>query len=174
MLLKNGQEIVIRKAVKKDAQAIIDYCNVVGGESDNLLFGKNEFGMTLKQEEQFIEESKNSKTAGLFIALINGEIASLLSLSTPARQRVAHTSEIGLTVRKKFWGLGIATHMLEWIIEFAKSSKQIEIISLAVRADNLAAQGLYKKMGFVVIGRYPKFIKIKDEYYDNILMNLYL
>ncbi|MCL2560290.1 MAG: hypothetical protein FWE07_07355 [Turicibacter sp.] len=46
MILKNGQEIVIRKA-------IIDYCNMIGGENGNLLFGKNEFGMTLEQEKVF-------------------------------------------------------------------------------------------------------------------------
>ena len=174
MLLKNGQEVVIRKAVKKDAQAIINYCNVVGGESDNLLFGENEFGMTLEQEEQFIEESENSKVVGLFLAFVNGEIVSIANLSTATRKRIAHTSEIGISVSKKFWGLGIATLMLESLIEFAKASKQIEVIGLAVRANNLAALGLYKKMGFIEIGIYPKCVKIKDKYYDNILMNLYL
>ena len=174
MLLKNGQEITIRKAKKEDAQAIINYCNVVGGESDNLLFGENEFGITLKQQEQFIEGMADSKTSGLFMALIDGEIAALAHFSSPTRQRAAHTSEIGISVRKKYWGLGIATAVLESVINFAKASGQIEIIGLSVRADNLAAQGLYKKKGFVEIGRYPKFTKIKDKYYDNILMNLYL
>lgn len=174
MLLKNGQEIKIRQAVKEDAQAIIDYCNVVGGESDHLLFGENEFGMTLKQEEQFIEGLANSKTAGLFIALIDGEIVSVANLSTPARQRAAHTSEIGITVRKKFWGLGIASAMLASLIDFAKASQQIEIIGLEVKADNVMARELYKKRGFVEIGRYPKFFKIEGKYYDKILMNLYV
>ena len=174
MLLKNGQEIVIRKAIKEDAGVIIDYCNVVGGESDNLLFGENELGVTLEQEEKFIEGMADSKTSGFFIGLIDGKIVSIANLSTLTRQRAAHNSEIGISVRKKYWGLGIATIMLESVIEFAKASKQIEIIGLSVRADNLAALRLYKKLGFVEIGRYPKFTKIKDKYYDNILMNLYL
>ena len=174
MLLKNGKEISIRKAEKKDAQEIIDYCNTVGGESDNLLFGKDEFGMTLIQEEQFIEEMLPLKTAGLFVALIDGEIASVAHLSNPARQRVKHTSELGVSVRKKFWGIGVATIMLEAVIDFAKASQQIEIIGLSVRSDNLTAQSLYKKLGFVEIGCYAKSVKIEDQYYDNILMNLYL
>ncbi|MCL2560478.1 MAG: GNAT family N-acetyltransferase [Turicibacter sp.] len=174
MLLKNSKQMIIRKAQKEDAQAIIDYCNVVGGESDNLTFGENEFGMTLEQEEQFIEETRDSKTSGLFIALIEGEVASVLNLSCPTKERIAHTSEIGISVKQKFWGLGIATMMLERVIAFASASEQIEIIGLTVRADNIAALGLYKKMGFVEIGRYPKAIKIGREYYDEVLMNLYL
>ena len=173
MLLKNGQKILIRKVRKEDAQAIIDYCNIVGGESNYLLFGADEFGFTLEQEEQFIEDLEDSKTSGLFIAIIDGEIASLANLSNPTRKRIAHTCQLGISVRKKFWRIGIATAMLESLIEFVKASEEIEIIGLGVRADNLAALGLYRKMGFVEIGRYPRYFKIDDEYYDEILMNLY-
>jgi len=174
VLLKNGQEVIIRKAVKADAQALIDYGNVIGGESDNLLFGANEFGITLEQEERFIEGMANSKASGLFVALIDGEVVALANLSTHHRKRAAHTSEIGMSVRKKYWGLGIGDAVLDFIIEFAKASGQIEIIGLSVRVDNLAAQGLYRKKGFVEIGRYPKSTKIEDDYFDTILMNLYL
>ena len=174
MLLKNGQEVVIRKAKKEDAQAIIDFFNMVGGESDNLLFGANEFGKTLEQEEQLIEKVSDSNTAGLFIAFIGSEIASVANLSNPYRKRIAHTCDIGMAVKKKFWDIGVGSAMTRALIEFAKASKQIEIIGLGVRIDNIAAQGLYRKMGFVEIGRYPKFFKIEDEYFDSILMNLYL
>jgi len=174
MLLKDDQEVVIRKAKKEDAQAIIDFFNMAGGESDNLLFGENEFGTTLEQEEQFIEKVADSNSAGLFIAFIDGEIASVANLSNPSRKRIAHTSDIGMAVIKKFWGIGVGSAMVETLIEFAKASGQIEIIGLGVRVDNLAAQRLYKKMGFVEIGCYPKFFKVENEYYDSILMNLYL
>ena len=41
--LKNGQNLILRKANGNDAEKMIEYLNTVGGESDNLLFGKNEF-----------------------------------------------------------------------------------------------------------------------------------
>ena len=45
MKLKNGKFIEIRKAKKEDAAELLDYLNLVGGESDNLTFGANEFNM---------------------------------------------------------------------------------------------------------------------------------
>jgi len=37
MKLKNGYELIIRKAEKTDAQQLIDYLATVRGETDNLL-----------------------------------------------------------------------------------------------------------------------------------------
>jgi len=40
MQLKNGKDLLIRKARKEDAYELIVYLNIVGGESDNLLCTK--------------------------------------------------------------------------------------------------------------------------------------
>lgn len=45
--LRNGQQLVLRKPIIEDAESIIEYLNLVGGESDNLLFGKDEFHFTM-------------------------------------------------------------------------------------------------------------------------------
>lgn len=34
------EKLIIRKARKEDSKALIDYTKIVGGESDNLTFGK--------------------------------------------------------------------------------------------------------------------------------------
>lgn len=41
MILKNKIALFIQKAEKNDGKAIVEYLNIVGGESDNLLFGKD-------------------------------------------------------------------------------------------------------------------------------------
>ena len=45
---------------------------------------------------------------------------------------------------------------------------------LGVKADNLTALSLYRKMGFNEIGRHKNFFKINGKYYDEILMDLHL
>jgi RimJ/RimL family protein N-acetyltransferase len=174
MKLKNGQNIVIRKAGKKDAQILLDYLNVVGGESDNLLFGANEFDITVEQEEGFIESFKDSKTSVLLAGFIDDKVVCIGSLMTPSRERISHHGDVAMSVLKEYWGLGIGSLLMAALIEFAKSSGKLENLHLGVKEDNSRAIKLYEKMGFHEIGRYPKFFKINGKYYDEILMNLYL
>ena len=174
MKIKNGHDLIIRRAEKRDAQMLIDYLNVVGGESDNLLFGGNEFEMTVEQEEGFIESINSSKTSALLVGFINDKVACVGSLSAPSRERISHQGNIGMSVLKEYWGLGIGTILMTAIIDFAKNTGKLEILHLGVKADNSRAIKLYKKMGFQEIGLYSKFFKINNVYHDEILMNLYL
>lgn len=45
-----NQKIIIRKANRSDAKALIEYLNVIGGEWDFLTFGKGEFGVSVLKE----------------------------------------------------------------------------------------------------------------------------
>lgn len=40
--LKTGETLILRAPIEEDAKDMIEYLNIVGGESDNLLFGKDE------------------------------------------------------------------------------------------------------------------------------------
>ena len=53
--LKNGTQLILRKAIVDDANDIIEYLNTVAGESNNLLFGEGEFKLTIEQEREYIE-----------------------------------------------------------------------------------------------------------------------
>ena len=174
MDLKNGMILEIDKAIRSDAQEIINYLNIIGGESDNLLFDANGFHMSVEAEENFIENLTNFRTSALFIGKIDNEIACVGSILSSQRDRIAHQAEIAISVKKKFWGLGVGTHLMQTIINYAKSNGQTEILHLGVIEDNYNAISLYKKMGFEEIGRYKKFLKINGQYKDEILMNLYL
>lgn len=168
-------DLKIARALKEDAGDLLEYLNLIGGESDNLLFGANEFHMSIAEEEAFIEEISNSAASALFVAKIGSEIVSVANIAATPRKRLAHQATIGISVKQAYWNLGIATAMMQEIINFAKATKVIEIISLEVNATNTTAMHLYKKFGFVAIGRYDNFFKFSDDYYaDAILMNLYL
>ena len=174
MQLKNGKELTIRNARKEDAAELITYINIVGGESDNLLFGANEFNMTVEQEEKFIESLTQAQTSTLLVGEVDGRIICVGNISARNRERVAHQCELALSVLKEFWGQGVGTALMKALIDFAKSTGKLEIIHLKVKADNVPAIALYKKLGFQEIGRFPRDTKIDGVYYDAILMNLYL
>lgn len=164
------------KASKEDAEDIIEYLNIIGGESDYLLFGKNEFkDISIEREMKIIEKMNLSAKSVMYVGKINDEIVSIGSLyGISNRARVVHRGELAISVKKKYWNKGIASKMMEKLISFAKDVAKLEIIQLDVRSDNLNAIKLYKKFGFEEIGLYEKYFKIEEEYFDAVMMNLYL
>ena len=55
-------------------------------------------------------------------------------------------------------------------IDYSIKNKQIKMIHLEVRSDNLRAIKVYKNMGFENVGTIKKAVKIEDKYYSNLLM----
>lgn len=174
MILKNGMVLTIEKATKDDAEKVVNYLNVVGGESDNLTFGLNGFGSTVEAEEEFIENLLTSNTSAMFIGKVDGEIMCVGNVTGYKRERLAHQSDIAISVKKEFWGMGVGSCLMQTMIDFARGTGTTEILHLGVRAGNETAMKLYRKMGFEEIGRNKNLFKIQGVYHDEILMNLYL
>lgn len=172
--LKNGLKLIVRKPKVEDANNMIDYLNIVGGESDNLLFGHGEFRFTIDQEKEYIENMNKEINSLMLLGIIDNKIVSVSQISTNNRKRIAHNSEIALSVKKEYWGLGIGSAIMELLIEFAKENNNIKNISLGVKAENLNAIKLYEKKGFKKVGFHKDFFYINENYYDEILMDLNL
>ncbi len=165
--------LIIRKAIPDDAENILAFLNQVGGETDNLLFGLNEFIMPIKQEQEYIESINNSNNSIMLIGIIDNEIASVASIQGFSRKRIAHRGNIAVSVKKVFWHQGIGKKMMMELIKFAKEAS-ITVVELEVKSDNHGAIALYEGLGFERIGTYNKFFYIDGRYYDAYLMNLYL
>ncbi len=62
------------------------------------------------------------------------------------------------------------------IIKLAKKElkPKLKIIRLSAMSINKPALGLYKKLGFKIVGRIPKQLEYKSKLIDEIIMLLYL
>jgi len=67
IIIKN-KKVIIREADKTDAKALIEYLNVIGGESDFLTFGIGQFDKSIEQEQDFIENVLEKENALFIIA----------------------------------------------------------------------------------------------------------
>ncbi|WP_346962130.1 GNAT family protein [Clostridium sp.] len=172
--LKSGKELLLRRPKEDDAEAMIEYLNIVGGESDNLLFGKNEFRLTVEQEREHIENININDNALMLLGIIDNQIVSVSQVSASNRKRIAHNSELAISVKKECWGMGVGTAVMEALIDFAKNHETIKTISLGVKASNKKAQHLYEKLGFEKVGVHRNFFNIDGNYDDEILMDLYI
>ncbi len=172
--LKNGAQLILRKATVDDANDIIEYLNTVGGESNNLLFGEGEFKLTIDQERAYIENINKDKNSLMLLGVIDNRIVSVSQISSENRQRIGHNSELAISVIKEYWGNRVGSFVIEQLIKFAKDNKSIKNISLGVKEDNNNAIKLYKRHGFVEVGIHKNFFNINGDYYDEILMDLYI
>ncbi len=171
-MIRNNKKIIIRQASKNDARVLVDYLNIIGGESNFLTFGAGEFGISIEEEESFIEKVLKKENDLFIVAEIDGEIIGSLNFSGGLRERTAHVGEFGMSVLKKYWGNGIGEELIKYLINWSKDSGIIRKINLRVRTDNERGIYLYKKLGFLEEGLLRRDFVINDKFYDSLLMGL--
>ena len=171
--LNNGTKLTIRNPIHEDAQPLVEYINQVSGESDNLSFGLGEAPFTKEQEEKYIESMKTDPHKIMAIGDINGEIVAVADISGPSLPRLQHMGELGISLKKKWWNLGVGTALMNYLLEWAKQAG-LKKINLQVKEDNIHAIHLYKNHGFTEEGRRQRGMYINDRFYDLICMGMNL
>lgn len=165
--------IIIGKAQPEDAQKIVEFLNKVGGETDFLTFGLNEFPLNAKEERTIIANCIREDRNLMLVGKLNHKIITQLFLETSSQQRLKHIGNLGLSVLRECWGQKIGSQMLSCAIDWAKE-KKLSKLQLQVRTDNHSAIQLYKKFGFVCEGTISKALRIGNRDYDDYLMGLIL
>ncbi len=174
LMLRDGSALVIRTGLPGDAAAMLEYLESVSGESDFLTFGPGEFELTQVQEAAHLRVVLDAPDHLHLVATAADTIVGCLTFSTGRRQRVRHTGEFAISVRRSHWGRRIGALLLDTLIDWARSVGTIRKISLRVRPDNVRGVALYREKGFVVEGKLRREICIRGEYFDLLYMGLLL
>ena len=132
----------IRLATPENAEELLEYLRIVGGESDNLSFGAYGLPFSTEEEYEFLQSMQENSRNVMYLAWIDGKIVGDGSLSVYPR-RMNHRAELGISVVREEWNKGIGSSLMEKLIAFA-GNHGIELIDLQVRSDNAAAIHLYK------------------------------
>ena len=173
VVLRDGSVLQISRPRGENAAEILEYLKIVGGETHFLLMDENGLGISEEREAKILEAAYVEPRGGMHFGKINREIACMFSLSCHPRRRLAHTGEIALSVRKKYWHIGVGSAIMEALIELAKEAS-LKNVELGVYADNERAIALYRRFGFEEIGRHRGKMYVDGEYYDEILMDLHI
>lgn len=171
----DGKGIALRSARLEEAQMLLDYLKTVTGETRFLMSEPDEIHLTLKDEEQFINDHNQSEHQLLLLAFVEGEYAGTCSFEGKAgSRRTRHRAGIGIALLQRFTGFGLGRLMLKRLLAEAKNHgfKQAE---LSVADNNERARHLYESLGFKVCGTFPNANKYDDgTYADDIFMVLKL
>ena len=116
-----------------------------------------------------------SHTEALEAAFIDGELVGNCGVNEIAdRLKMRHRASLGISIKKKAWGLGLGTILISRALEQAKENGFTQV-ELGVFADNDRARYLYRKLGFTEMGCIPKAFCLKDgTYRDEVQMVKFL
>ncbi|GJG92700.1 N-acetyltransferase [Clostridioides difficile] len=170
--MNTQKEIIVRKATKEDAKKMIDYLNTIGGETDFLTFGKGDVKDTEEERANRIEATNSSSNCVLMVATIDNELVGLGSIFSSNSPRMKHIGDLGMSVKKDYWGMGVGSSIIENLITWSKNNGITRKINLLVREDNTRALKLYEKHGFVREGLLSRDFYINDKFYSSIQMGL--
>ena len=97
-----------------DAAAIIEFMTVIGGDTDNLPFSASDFASVDPEDEKYVIREIRKGRNIYAIAVSDGKIIGSCEIRAQGdRTRIRHRADIAIAVRKDFWGMGIAKHLLD-------------------------------------------------------------
>lgn len=89
------------------------------GETDYLLRYPEECTEDVPGETSFLEAFCQSPNSAMLVCVVDGVLAGNVALQGNTRQKICHRGSLALAVRKDYWGLGIATMLMETAISLA-------------------------------------------------------
>ncbi len=168
--LRNDLPLLVRNAVVQDTENVLIFLKNVFSETDFLDLTSDEFSRSKKQQEDIIKFYKASSNSLMLLGIYKNDIAGILTLTGKIGIKMFHRSILGLAVKKRYWGIGIAHSLMEAAIIACANSPIIKL-ELEVVTTNHRAIALYKKFGFSIDG-IIKYAKIyENKLYDHYIMS---
>ena len=156
ILLKDGRTCILRNGTAADGKAVLDIFNLTHEQTDWLLSYPDENSFDAEQEAAFLQTKTDSPDEIEILAEIDGRVVGTAGIGhVGTKDKVKHRAEMGISVDKDFWGLGIGRALTKACIECAKDAGYVQL-ELDVAAQNERAIKLYESEGFIEYGRNPK------------------
>lgn len=155
----------------EDAPSLLEIQLSLILEGDYTITQENEFLWMEPTEEENIKIHAEKFGQIYLVAEIAGAVAGFIDVENGNLKRSAHSGTVSICVRKEWRDKGIGTALFHSLIDWAKNDPILEKLTLTVFSTNLRAIALYKKFGFLVEGKCPKYVKLESgEYIDAVLM----
>lgn len=164
---------MIRRLVEEDAE---DYLAL---RLEALQNSPESFGSTYEEEkDQLADKYKTrfqSQESFTFGAFEDDLLVGIITLVKEPRIKLRHrTSIVAMYVSPSKRGFGLGKALMDEAIRTAKELEGVEQIYLTVVTTNKSAKNLYTSLGFETFGTEKRALKLKNRYFDEDLMVLFL
>ncbi len=169
--LKDGRTCVLRPNGPDLADQMLEYLKKTSGETEFLIRNEDEVNETSEEIAAFLGRGLENPYNIAMAAVVDGKLAGVGRVFGIGSQRkLQHRCSLAIALYKEYWGLGIGTAMINYLVELATKVGWNQM-DLEVVAENEQAQALYRKCGFVETGRRHNALRFDDgTYHDEILM----
>jgi len=144
--MANDVELTLKEAEKSDAQGLLMMLRQARQETDYFFVEERSLGMSKEVLATELSRIKESAEHLLFLACVKKQVVGVVSVA-PKPDLPRH-GEIGISILKEYWGMGLGTILLEEAIIWATENARFSTLVLDVLAGNQRAIHLYQKMGF--------------------------
>lgn len=159
--LKDDRVSILRAPSIDDAAEMVTYLKKLCGESNYLASYPEELTYTEDNQSAYIQANIESEASMMILCTVNGIIAGNSQILLKKSIKTRHRASIMIGLLKEYWNLGIGTVMLQEMERIAKEYG-VEQLELEMIEGNERALGLYKKVGFTVVGEIPDAYRLKD------------
>lgn len=165
------EEIIthIRQAHPIDARAILGLMRHVGRETGYLNYGPEGSDLSVVQQKALIENYKALDNCVLLVIEVDDQIIGMANLAGLDQNKQKHVAEIGISIIKEYWGVGIGSFLLEALLDYAEEAG-LRVLTLEVVVENERAIHLYERFGFEKKGRLSQRLKDGYRYLDTYIM----
>ncbi len=176
IILKNGMEAILKTPEIEDAEMLLNSIKTSSGETEFLSRTIEDWeNVTVESEEKFIHNVRESQNTLFIACYVDGAIAGNCDITFKTGSKTSHRATVGIALQKNYWNIGIGSAMFRELIKAANEHEGTEIIDLEMVEGNNRAKALYEKFGFEAVSVKPKFFKLKDGTYQNLVyMQKYL
>lgn len=163
--LRDGRDALLRSPSADDAEEMLGFLKKIATETDFLIRGADDPLMPLEDEKKYLEKNRGSENDLMICCFIDGNgtyrLAGSCGLSFGARKKIRHRVNLGISVLKEFWSLGIGTTLMNEADRAAREKGALQI-ELEFVEGNSRACALYKRCGFRLAGVHPDAFLMPD------------
>ena len=176
IILKYGTTAILKTPEIEDAETLLDNIKLTSSQTDFFSRSPEDWAsFTADDEKDWIRNVRESKNTLVISCFVNGQAVGSCDITFKNGSKTSHRATVGIAIQKKYWNIGIGSAMFNELVKAAENHEGTEYIDLEFVEGNARAKALYEKFGFQIKSVKPKFFKLKDGTYQNLVyMQKYL
>ena len=166
-----GSAIRLRRWQESDLPVMMALRNDVALQAQLLARAR---GSNEQQVRRWLQERSSGTDSLLFIVADRGTDAALGYLQFIGIDPVDHRADLGICLARQAQGQRAGRAALTLALPYLRDVRGLRKLNLRVRADNQAAIGCYRHVGFEQCGLLRKHVLVDGSWNDVVLMELFL